>query len=240
MSTLDLSRRDPFGRLWTWDITEEMKVYDEKLVRSIVKEVLDKLRVAPKAPPGKIPVGLSNRHLHLTIQDIETLFGKGARLTKLKDLSQPGQFAANEMVTLVGPKGRMDKIRILGPVRKETQVEVSRTDSYILGIKPPVRISGDIKGSSGVKIIGPKGEIDLKEGVIIAQRHIHMSPDEARSFGVKDGDIAKVKTAGKRVLIFDNVIIRSGPTHKLDFHIDIDEANAAGLSQGDLVEIIKS
>ena len=214
-------------------------MYDEKLVRSIVKEVLDKLS-GGLGVSDKIPVGLSNRHLHLTIKDIETLFGKGARLTKLKDLSQPGQFAANETVTLVGPKGRMETVRILGPVRQETQVEVSRTDSYILGIKAPVRISGAIKGSSGIKIVGPKGEIDLKEGVIIAQRHIHMSPDEARSFGVKDDDIVKVKVAGKRALIFDNVIIRSGPTHRLDYHIDIDEANAAGLSQGDLVEIIKS
>ena len=215
-------------------------MYDEKLVRSIVKEVLSKLSAAPKAPPRKIPVGLSNRHLHLTTKDLETLFGKGAKLTKLRDLSQPGQFAANETVTLVGPKGRMERVRILGPVRKETQVEVSRTDSYVLGIKPPVRISGDIKGSSRIKIIGPKGEIDLKEGVIIAQRHIHMSPDEARGFGVKDGDVVKVKVAGERALIFDNIIIRSGPTHRLDFHIDIDEANAAGLSQGDFVEIIKS
>lgn len=215
-------------------------MYDEKLVRSIVKEVLSKLSAAPGAFPGKIPVGLSNRHLHLSQKDLETLFGKGAKLTNLRDLSQPGQFATNEVVTLVGPKGRMDKVRILGPVRKETQVEVSRTDSYLLGIKPPVRISGDIKGSSGIKIIGPKGEIDLREGVIIAQRHIHMSPDEARGFGVKDGDIVKVKVSGERALIFDSVMIRSGPTHRLDFHIDIDEANAAGLSQGDLVEIIKS
>lgn len=215
-------------------------MYDEKLVRSIVKEVLSKLSVASKAPPGKIPVGLSNRHLHLTTKDLETLFGKGAKLTNLRDLSQPGQFAANETVTLVGPKGRMERVRILGPVRKETQVEVSITDSYILGIKPPVRISGDIKGSSGIKIIGPKGEIDLKKGVIIAQRHIHISPDEARGFGVKDGDIVKVKVSGERALIFDSVMIRSGPTHRLDFHIDIDEANAAGLSQGDSVEIIKS
>lgn len=215
-------------------------MYDEKLVRSIVKEVLSKLSAAPKAPPGKIPVGLSNRHLHLTTKDLETLFGKEAKLTKLRDLSQPGQFAANETVALVGPKGRMEKVRILGPVRDQTQVEVSKTDSYILGIRPPVRISGDIKGSSGIRIIGPKGEIDLKEGVIIAQRHIHMSPDEARDFGVKDGDRVKVKVPGERALIFDNVIIRSGPTHKLDFHIDIDEANAAGLSQGDLVEIVKS
>lgn len=215
-------------------------MYDEKLVRSIVKEVLDKLTAAPKVSPGKIPVGLSNRHLHLTTKDLEILFGKGVKLTNLRDLSQPGQFAANETVTLVGPKGRMEKVRILGPVRKETQVEVSITDSYILRIKPPVRISGDIRGSSGIKIIGPRGEIDLKEGVIIAQRHIHMSPDEARGFGVKDGDIVKVKVPGKRALIFDNVMIRSGPTHRLDFHIDIDEANAAGLSQGDSVEIIKS
>ncbi len=214
-------------------------VYDEQLVRSIVKEVLGKLSGGLKVS-DKIPVGLSNRHLHLIIQDIEILFGKGERLTKLRDLSQPGQFAANETITLVGPKGRMDKVRVLGPVRKETQVEVSKTDSYILGIKPPVRISGAIKGSSGIRIIGPKGEIDLKEGVIIAQRHIHMSPDEARSFGVKDGDIVKVKVPGERALIFDNVIIRSGPTHRLDFHIDIDEANAAGLSQGDFVDIIKS
>jgi len=215
-------------------------VYDEKLVRSIVKEVLDKLSVAPKAPPGKIPVGLSNRHLHLSQKDLETLFGKEAKLTNLRNLSQPGQFAANETVTLVGSKGRIEGVRILGPVREATQVEVSKTDSYILGIKPPVRISGDIKGTSGVKIIGPRGEIDLREGAIVALRHIHMSVDEARGFGVKDGDMVKVKVPRERALIFDNVMIRSGPTHRLDFHIDTDEANAAGLSQGDLVEIIKS
>lgn len=227
------------GRVNGQRFSKETKVYDEKLVRSIVKEVLNKLSAAPKAPSGKIPVGLSNRHLHLTTKDLETLFGKGAKLTKLRNLSQPGQFAANETVTLVGPKGKMKKVRILGPVRKETQVEVSKTDSYILGIKPPVRISGDIKGSGGIKIIGPEGKIDLREGVIIAQRHIHMSPEEAKSFGVKDGDVVKVKVAGERALIFANVMIRSGPTHRLDFHIDIDEANAAGLSQGDSVELVR-
>lgn len=214
-------------------------MYDEKLVRSMVKEILSKLSGGLKVS-GKIPVGLSNRHLHLTTEDSEALFGKGAELTKLRDLSQPGQFAANETVVLVGPKGRVDRVRILGPVRGQTQVEVSRTDSYLLGITPPVRISGDIRSSTGIKIIGPKREIDLREGVIIAQRHIHMSSGEARDFGVKDGDIVKVRVVGERALIFNNVIIRSGPTHRLDFHLDIDEANAAGLSQGDLVEVIKS
>ena len=215
-------------------------MYDEKLVRSIVEEVLSKLSAVPKAPPGKIPVGLSNRHLHLTTKDLETLFGKGAKLTKLRDLTQPGQFAANETVTLAGPKGRIERVRILGPVREATQVEVSKTDSHILGIRPPVRISGDIKGPSGIRIIGPKGEIELKEGAIVALRHIHMSVDEARGFGVEDGDMVKVKVPGERALIFDNVMVRSGPSHKLDFHIDIDEANASGLSQGDFVKIIKS
>lgn len=215
-------------------------VYDERLVRSIVREVLSKLSPTSQALPKKIPVGLSNRHLHLSQKDLETLFGREAKLTNLRDLSQPGQFAANEIITLVGPKGRIERVRILGPVRDCTQAEISRTDSYTLGVKPPVRISGDIKGSSGIKVIGPKGEIDLDEGVIIALRHIHMSSEEAKSFGVQDGDRVRVKAPGERALVFDNVMVRSGPTHRLDFHIDVEETNAAGLSQGDFVEIIKS
>jgi putative phosphotransacetylase len=215
-------------------------VYDEKLVRSIVKEVLGKLSGTPSKSIAKIPVGLSNRHLHLSQKDFETLFGQKNELTNLRDLSQPGQFAAQELITLVGPKGRLDKVRVLGPLRKATQVEVSRTDSYALGIKPPVRISGDVKDSAALKIIGPKGELELSQGVIIAQRHIHMSGDEARNFGVKDGDIVKVQVPGKRSLIFENVMVRSGSTHRLDFHLDVDEANAAGLGQGDFVEIVKS
>jgi putative phosphotransacetylase len=187
----------------------------------------------------KIPVGISNRHLHLSQQDLETLFGKGYELTKKKDLVQPGQFACEETVKLVGPKREIDGLRIIGPVRPQTQVELALTDCISLGIKAPVRESGNIAGSAGAVIVGPQGQIELKEGVIVAARHIHMKPYEAEEFGVADGDIVKVKVEGERALIFDNVILRVGDKHKLDFHIDTDEANAAGLKNGDTVEIIK-
>lgn len=187
----------------------------------------------------KIPVGISNRHLHLSQQDLETLFGKGYELTKKKDLVQPGQFACEETVKLVGPKREIDGLRIIGPVRPQTQVELALTDCIALGIKAPVRESGNIAGSAGAVIVGPQGQIELKEGVIVAARHIHMKPYEAEEFGVADGDIVKVKVEGERALIFDNVILRVGDKHKLDFHIDTDEANAAGLKNGDTVEIIK-
>ncbi|GGK12508.1 propanediol utilization phosphotransacylase [Caldalkalibacillus thermarum] len=186
----------------------------------------------------KIPVGISNRHVHLSPEHLEQLFGKGYELTELKPLSQPGQFAAQETVTLVGPKGEIPKVRILGPARGHTQVEISKTDSYKLGVNPPVRDSGDIEGTPGIKIIGPKGEVELDKGVIIASRHIHFHTSDAEKFGVKDGDRVRIRAGGERAVIFENVLCRVSDNYALDCHLDTDEGNAAGLKTGDYVELI--
>lgn len=186
-----------------------------------------------------LPIAMSNRHIHLSEKDIEVLYGEGYQLTKFKDLSQPGQYATNEKVDVVGPKGILKGVRVLGPARKQTQIEISLTDSFVLGIKPPVRDSGDLAGSPGVKIVGPKGEVELAEGVIIASRHIHMHTDDAADFQVKDNERVMIKTSGERGLIFDNVLVRVHPSYGLEMHVDIDEGNAAGLKNGDMVELIK-
>lgn len=187
----------------------------------------------------KLPIAMSNRHVHLSPEHLEALFGAGYELTKFKDLSQPGQFAANEKVDVVGPKGTLKGVRVLGPCRGKTQIEISKTDSFVLGIYPPVRDSGDIKGTPGAKIVGPKGEIEIEEGVIIAARHIHMHPDDAKEFGVKDKDRVRIKIDGERGLIFDNVLVRVRDDFALEMHVDIDEGNAAGVNNGDLVEIVE-
>ncbi|WP_034680856.1 phosphate propanoyltransferase [Caldalkalibacillus mannanilyticus] len=187
----------------------------------------------------QIPVGISNRHIHLSRQHLDQLFGEGYELTEFKPLSQPGQFAAEEMVTLVGPKGEIGKVRILGPTRSKTQIEISKTDSFVLGVKPPIRDSGDIEGSPGVTVIGPKGKVELEKGVIIAKRHVHFHPDDAERFGLKDGEHIRIKTTGERALIFDQVMVRVNPKYALDCHLDVDEGNAAGLKTGDMVEIVK-
>lgn len=189
---------------------------------------------------NKVPVGISNRHLHVTQEDLETLFGKGYQLTQKKPLSQPGQFASEETVTLIGPKNAIKNVRILGPVRPQTQVEISRTDSFTLGINPPVRDSGSISGTPGIIIEGPKGRIELKEGVIIAQRHLHLHTDEAKELNLNDQDRIAVRFEGERSVVFNNVLIRVGPKFAKDLHLDLDEANAAGLSNGDLGTIIRS
>ena len=187
----------------------------------------------------QIPVGISGRHVHVSRADLDILYGKDYQLQKMKDLSQPGQFACNETVDIVTPKGGFNRVRILGPERKQTQVEVSLTDSVKLGLKPPVRDSGSLDGSPGIKIIGPAGEIDLDSGVIVAYRHIHMTPADAQKFGVKDKEIVKVRCQGERGLIFDQVLIRVHETFALEMHIDTDEGNAAMAKTGDVVELIK-
>ncbi|QEK11937.1 phosphate propanoyltransferase [Crassaminicella thermophila] len=186
-----------------------------------------------------VPVGLSNRHLHLSQEHIEILFGEGYELTKFKDLSQPGQYACNEKVDIVGPKGTLKGVRILGPARGKTQIEISLADGFVLGVKPPVRDSGDLAGSPGAKIVGPKGEVTIEEGVIAAARHIHMHTSDAEKFGVKDKDIVKVKVEGKRGMIFENVLVRVHPTYALEMHVDMDEGNAAGIKNGDMLEVLK-
>lgn len=186
-----------------------------------------------------VPVGLSNRHLHLSKEHLDILFGEGFELTKLKDLSQPGQFAANEKVDIVGQKGTLKGVRILGPTRKDTQIEISVTDGFVLGVNPPVRDSGKIDGSPGAKIVGPKGEVTLEKGVIAAARHIHMHTSDAENFGLKDKDVVKVKVGGKRGLVFENVVVRVNPEYALEMHVDIDEGNAAQIKSGDKLEVIK-
>ena len=192
-----------------------------------------------KKEPG-IVVGVSNRHVHLSKEDLEVLFGKGYQLTPVKDLRQPGQFAAKETVTIVGPKGAIENVRVLGPIRKETQVEISRTDAFKLGLNPPVRDSGDLDGTPGIVIVGPAGVVVKNKGVILAKRHIHMHPKDAQHYGVKDKDIVRVIVEkGERRLIFDDVLVRVREDFALEFHVDTDEANAAMLNNGDLVYIVE-
>ena len=188
---------------------------------------------------AKILVETSARHIHLTQEDVYALFGEGHELTKKKDLSQPGQFSCEERVTVVGPKRELANVSILGPVRKASQVEISRTDSFVLKVKPPVRESGDIKGSAPVTIIGPKGIVTLSEGCIIANRHIHMSEDEGRAFGVKDGDYVDVEFGGERRSLFYDVQIRVHKDFRLEMHIDTDDANAAGVGNGFKAKLLK-
>lgn len=187
----------------------------------------------------KVPVGISNRHIHLSKQDLDTLFGENYELTVLKDLSQPGQYAAVEVVTIQGTKGKIENVRILGPARKETQIEISQTDSFALGVRPPVRDSGFLENTPGLKIIGPKGEVNLAKGVILAARHIHFHTSDAEQFGIQDQDRLRVIVEGERGLIFENVLARVHKNYALEFHVDTDEANASSLKNGDLLEVQK-
>lgn len=187
---------------------------------------------------NKIPIEVSARHVHLTQESVNKLFGKGYKLKVLKELSQPGQFAAQETVDAIGPKGEIKGIRIIGPCRLFNQVEVSKTDGYKLGDLPPIRVSGDIIGTPGVTLRGPKGEVKIDKGLICAMKHIHMSPEDATKFGVKDKQKVSVEILGKRALIFENVIIRVHPDFQLSFQIDVDEANAANVENGDFGRLI--
>ncbi|NLT58909.1 MAG: phosphate propanoyltransferase [Clostridiales bacterium] len=186
----------------------------------------------------KIMIEVSARHMHVSRADLDVLYGPGHQLTNKKDLSQPGQFACEERVTVVGPKGQLT-MSILGPERPATQVEVSLTDARALGIAPPVRESGDIAGTPGVKLVGPKGEVELKEGVMVAKRHIHFHSDEAKQFGVVDKQIAKVRFEGPRGVIFEEVVCRVSDKFALAMHIDTDEANAAGIAGQAFGELVK-
>lgn len=175
-------------------------------------------------------VEISARHVHLSNEHIAALFGEGSSLTWKRDLSQPGQFLCEERVTLIGPKGKFERIAVLGPARKDTQVELSFTDARALGVEAPIRESGDIKGSCAIEIVGPSGSVKITEGVIIAKRHIHITPEDAEKFGVNDKQIVKVKVSGGRSLVFDEVVIRVNSNFQTRMHIDFDEANAAAIS----------
>lgn len=215
-----------------------MNFLEEKTVEMITKLVMNAINKKSSDEGYVVPIGVSARHVHLTKDDVETLFGSGYELTKKKEL-MGGQFASNEIVTIVGLKLRaMENVRILGPIRKASQVEISSTDSIKLGIKVPIRESGDIKDSAPIAIVGPKGVVYLKEGCIIAKRHIHMSPTDAKAAGVNNGDTVSVQVENERGTTFNHVQIRVDDSYTLEMHLDTDEANAAKISTGDTVTII--
>lgn len=211
----------------------------EKVLKLFVEAVQQTKNITSAEKPTDIPTGISNRHLHLSQKDMDVLFGKDYEMTKIKDLSQPGQFACKEMVTICGPKGAIEKVRILGPVRNKTQVEILAGDGFKLGIKSQARLSGDLEGTPGVTIIGPKGSVQLSEGAIVAQRHIHMTLQEAQCFGVKDGDVVSIEIDGPRGGIFKNVAIRANDASALECHIDTEEANAMSINSLSKIKIIK-
>jgi putative phosphotransacetylase len=212
---------------------------EEKTIELITKLVMESIQKESSDSGFIVPIGVSARHVHLTQEHVETLFGAGYQLTKKKEL-MGGQYASNELVTIVGLKLRaLENVRILGPVRKASQVEVSATDAIKLGIKAPIRESGDIKGSAPLAIVGPKGVVYLQEGCIIAKRHIHMSPVDAKAAGVRNGDVVSVKVDNERGTTFNHVSIRVDESFTLEMHIDTDEANASKISTGDTAVIIK-
>jgi len=204
---------------------------NHQVVETIKNEIVKQL--------GMVPVGVSNRHVHLSKPDFEVLFGKGKSLTKMKDLKQPGQYAAEQTVTLEGPRGMIKKVRVLGPLRKMTQIELSVSDSFKLGINIPVRESGKLEGSAAIKLIGPEGEVTLEQGAIAAYRHIHMPLDYAEEKGFYDGQIVSAEFEGIRGVVFKNVMIRVSDKYALEMHLDVEEANAAGIVNGDLLRIQK-
>jgi putative phosphotransacetylase len=210
-----------------------------QLITELVVKEASALGLEIKKEKNFVPVSISARHLHLKKEHLEVLFGAGHELTKVKDISQPGQYAAEEKVTLQGPRGKIDNVRVLGPLRKETQVEISATDARVLGVKPVVRDSGNMDGTPGLTLVGPKGTIIIEKGCIVAERHIHMTQEDASQFNVSDGQVVSVKVNTPRGGVFDKVLIRVREDYALDMHIDVDEANAFLISNGDLVEIIR-
>ena len=207
---------------------------------SAITEAVLKALEKTNANEGDIPLGISNRHVHLSREHVDALFGAGYELTPIKDLVQPGQYACKEQLTIVGPSLRpIEKVRVLGPVRSASQVEISRTDAFTLKVSPPVRESGKIEGSAPITLIGPKGVVTLKEGCIIANRHIHMSLEDGEKFGVKDNEYVDVDAVGVRRTRFFDVQVRVHKDFRLEMHLDTDDANAAGLKNGDKLSIVR-
>ena len=200
---------------------------NEKELRAAVERVI--LSELAKIGEPYVPVMSSNRHCHLCQADVERLFGAGYRLTKLRDLVQPGQFACNERVTIETEKGKLT-LRVVGPARGKTQVELALTDAIKMGLRPPIRMSGELEGSPGCVLSSGNARITLSSGVIVAARHLHMSPEEAQAFDLRDGDVVSLRVEGPRPATLDGFIVRSGAAHRLEAHIDTDEANAAGLT----------
>lgn len=186
-----------------------------------------------------VPVAASARHVHLCRADVERLFGAGYRLQKFRDLSQPDQFACKEQVTVVGPKGELKKVRVLGPERAQTQVEIALTDSFALGIRPPIRMSGKLEGTPGCRLLGPAGSVELASGLIAAARHLHLSARQAALFGLTDGQRVSLRSTGERACVLENVIVRCGDGHDMEAHIDTDEANAIAMRGTTMMEVIR-
>jgi len=234
----NLGRLDGYAVISTDDSPVTILVVandDERLVawealRAIERNAL--LLEAQAEDTPAIPVEISAHHVHLAQADVEALFGPGHQLTPMHELSQPGQFACEEQVHLVGPKGRIAKVRVLGPTRKETQVEIAMTEQFKLGIQPPIRQSGDLAGTPGITLEGPFGSTTIERGVVCAQRHIHMSPEDALRFRVRDNYVVRVRVEGERELIFGDVVVRVNPNFRLAMHIDTDEGNAGNLKTG--------
>lgn len=209
----------------------------EVLMQALLKAVQEASKENVASTAAGVPVGISNRHIHLSQADLDQLFGAGYQLTPMKELSQPGQFDCKETVTICGPKGAIEKVRVLGPVRKETQIEIVAGDCFKLGVKAPAKLSGDLAGTPGITVVGPKGSVQTAQGLIVAQRHIHMAPADAQAYGVQDGQIVKIRVGGLRGGIYDNVAIRVTTSSKLECHLDTEEANAMGVAG--TVEIVR-
>lgn len=211
----------------------------ENVLKLFLEAVQTTLQTSETEDPSVIPVGVSNRHLHLSQADMDRLFGEGYQMKKIKDLSQPGQYACKETVTICGPKGAIEGVRILGPVRSKTQVEILAGDCFKLGVTAPSKLSGDLQGSPGITIIGPKGSVQTAEGLIVAQRHIHMTPEDARRIGVCDGQNVSIQIEGPRGGTYSNVAVRANDASALECHIDTEEANAMNVNSLSKIKIIK-
>lgn len=209
---------------------------DPELAKKITETIVARM----ERSKTEIPIGVSNRHAHLKQEDFDVLFGKGAAVRKFRSVKQPGFYACYETVDIEGPKGKVSSVRLIAPHRSKTQIEISKTDAAALGVRPPVRDSGDLAGSAPIRIIGPKGSLEIKEGLVVARRHIHFHPLEAQAMGVKDGEIVRVRAGkgGIRELIFEQVLIRVSDQFSLELHVDTDEANAAWIKSGDTVNIV--
>lgn len=213
-----------------------MSQYDA--VFEMLLEAVKQGKFSSEKDNKEIPVGVSNHHVHLSQHDLEQLFGQGYELEKMKELSQPGQYACKETVTICGPKGVIEKVRVLGPVRKETQVEILAGDCFKLGVKAPVKLSGELDGTPGITLVGAKGSVQTEKGVIVAQRHIHMTPSDAEKFSVHDGQCVNLEVDGPRRGVLKNTIIRVTQQSGLECHVDTEEANALGLNSHSTVRIV--
>ena len=213
-------------------------VYHDITQEQLTAIVAEAVRAELQKRSRQVPVGISVRHIHLSRADVDRLFGRNYQLTPKKKLSQPGQYACEECLDVIGPKGELKKVRILGPERKATQIELAQTDCRNIGVTAPVRSSGHTAGTPGITLRGPLGEITVPEGVIIADRHLHMSEGEAAAFSLKDGDHVRIQVDGVKPGVLGNVLVRAGNGHSLDLHIDTDDGNAFLLRQGQLVTVL--